>query len=177
MLRGAPSSVSLFDASLIRRIFATATRGEAAPTTRAAASHPGAATDLMLSERRASGVSESITTGTPTRPVSARKRDRRTVEPVAHTLLPSDDKRAPTTRHPRLPREEPDHLLDVDEAAAMLGIAPATLRNWAYQRRIRKVKLGGLRGPLRFRASDLRRYIHASVQAPIGARLTPGEVA
>jgi hypothetical protein len=61
-------------------------------------------------------------------------------------------------------------LLDVNEAAAMLCIAPATLRNWAYQRRIAKVKLGGPRGALRFRVSDLQRFIRASVQAPIGAR-------
>jgi hypothetical protein len=64
-------------------------------------------------------------------------------------------------------------LLNVNEAAAMLCIAPTTLRNWAYQRRIAKVKLGGPHGALRFRVSDLQRFIRAGVQAPIGAgRLT-----
>ncbi len=96
---------------------------------------------------------------------------------VAHPLLSSDGKRPPGSRRPPLTREESDYLLDVDEAAAMLSIKPSTLRNWAYQRRIPRVKLGGPRGPLRFRLGDLQRYIRASVQAPLGARLASREVA
>ncbi len=61
-------------------------------------------------------------------------------------------------------------MLTVDEAAAMLRVAPGTLRNWAYQRRIPKVKLGGRRGALRFRVGDVRRLIRAGVQGPIAER-------
>lgn len=96
---------------------------------------------------------------------------------VARPLLSSDGAHVRASQRPSLTREEPDHLLDVNEAAVMLGIAPATLRNWAYQRRLPKVKLGGSRGPLRFRVSDLQRFIRASVQAPLGARVTPREIA
>lgn len=49
----------------------------------------------------------------------------------------------------------PDRLLDVKEAAAMLGLRPATLYQWAYQRRLPVVKPSGPRGPLRFRLSTL----------------------
>ncbi len=90
---------------------------------------------------------------------------------VAHPLLSSESKRAPTKRRSPLAREEPEHLLDVNQAAAMLCIKPSTLRNWAYQRRIPRVKLGGPRGPLRFRRSDLERYIRAATQGPLGARV------
>jgi excisionase family DNA binding protein len=58
----------------------------------------------------------------------------------------------------------PERLLNVHEAAALLGIAPGTLYNWAYERRIPKVKLYGTRGALRFRASDVQRLIAASLQ-------------
>ena len=51
----------------------------------------------------------------------------------------------------------PERLLDVKEAAAMLAVKPATLYQWAYQRRIPVVKLFGPRGALRFRESDIRR--------------------
>jgi excisionase family DNA binding protein len=53
----------------------------------------------------------------------------------------------------------PDRLLKVDEAAAMLGLTPATLYQWAYERRIPVVKPNGPRGPLRFRLSTLQRLI------------------
>jgi excisionase family DNA binding protein len=53
----------------------------------------------------------------------------------------------------------PDRLLKVDEAAAMLGLKPATLYQWAYERRIPVVKPSGPRGPLRFRLSTLLRLI------------------
>ncbi len=50
-----------------------------------------------------------------------------------------------------------DRLLDVYEAAAMLGLkSPRTLYKWAYSGRIPSVKIGRL---LRFRRSDLERLI------------------
>jgi excisionase family DNA binding protein len=53
----------------------------------------------------------------------------------------------------------PDRLLDVHEAATMLGLKPATIYQWAYERRIPVVKPNGPRGPLRFRLSTLQRLI------------------
>jgi hypothetical protein len=41
----------------------------------------------------------------------------------------------------------------------MLGLKPATLYQWAYERRIPVVKPSGPRGPLRFRLSTLQRLI------------------
>jgi excisionase family DNA binding protein len=55
---------------------------------------------------------------------------------------------------------EPDRLLDVHEAAAMLGLKPATLYRWAYERRLPRVKLLG--GALRFRLSTLLKLIAES---------------
>ena len=55
--------------------------------------------------------------------------------------------------------EPPDRLLDVHEAAVVLGLKPATLYQWAYERRIPVVKPSGPRGPLRFRLSTLLRLI------------------
>lgn len=54
--------------------------------------------------------------------------------------------------------QSPDRLLDVHDAAVLLGVKPATLYQWAYQRRIPKVKLLG--HALRFRLSDLQRLIN-----------------
>lgn len=65
-----------------------------------------------------------------------------------------------------------DRLLDVHEAAAMLGLMPATLYQWAYKRRLPVVKLSGPRGPLRFRLSDLETLIATSLRP---ARSKPGE--
>jgi predicted DNA-binding transcriptional regulator AlpA len=53
----------------------------------------------------------------------------------------------------------PDRLLDVHEGATMLGLKPATLYQWAYERRIPVVKPSGPRGPLRFRLSTLLRLM------------------
>ena len=50
-----------------------------------------------------------------------------------------------------------DRLLDVKEAAAMLGLKPATLYQWAYERRIPVVKLFGR--ALRFRLSTIQKLI------------------
>jgi excisionase family DNA binding protein len=47
-----------------------------------------------------------------------------------------------------------DRLLDVREAASMLGLRPSTLYQWAYERRIPIVKLFGR--ALRFRLSTIR---------------------
>jgi excisionase family DNA binding protein len=58
----------------------------------------------------------------------------------------------------------PDRLLDVNEAAALLAVKPATLYQWAYQRRIPVVKLFGPRGALRFRLSDIERLVAGSVR-------------
>jgi excisionase family DNA binding protein len=58
----------------------------------------------------------------------------------------------------------PDRLVDVREAATMLAVKPATLYQWAYQRRIPVVKLFGPRGALRFRESDIRALIGSSLR-------------
>src|SRR5437899_7050121 len=51
----------------------------------------------------------------------------------------------------------PERLLDVQEAAELLGLkSPRTLYKWAYAGRIPSVKIGKL---LRFRRSDLERLI------------------
>jgi excisionase family DNA binding protein len=68
------------------------------------------------------------------------------------------------------PRPDPDRLLDVREAAAMLGVKPATLYQWAYQRRIPVVKLFGPRGALRFRRSDIEALIARSVRPALRSR-------
>jgi excisionase family DNA binding protein len=59
---------------------------------------------------------------------------------------------------PGAPRDAgrlPDRLLNVHEAAELLGLKPATLYQWAYERRIAVVKPSGPRGPLRFRLRTL----------------------
>ena len=52
-------------------------------------------------------------------------------------------------------RDLPDRLLDVDQAAELLGLKPSTLYAWAHQRKVPVVKPSGPRGPLRFRQSTL----------------------
>ena len=46
----------------------------------------------------------------------------------------------------------------------MLAVKPATLYQWAYQRRLPVVKLFGPRGALRFRESDIRALIGNSLR-------------
>ena len=53
-----------------------------------------------------------------------------------------------------------DRLLDVHDAAAMLGLSPKTLYEWAYERRVPVVKLFGR--ALRFRLSVIRKLIKDS---------------
>src|SRR5438477_584483 len=62
-------------------------------------------------------------------------------------------------KRPRRAHALPDRLLDVNEAAEMLGLAPATLYDWAYKRKIPVVKPSGPRGPLRFRLSAMLKLI------------------
>ena len=62
-----------------------------------------------------------------------------------------------------------DRLLDVHEAGAMLSLKPATLYQWAYERRIPVVKLSGPRGPLRFRLSDIQALVTRSVRPALRA--------
>lgn len=73
--------------------------------------------------------------------------------------------------HPESPRGAPlpDRLLDVHEAAALLGLAPATLYGWVYRRRLPVVKLSGPRGPVRFRASDIARLIERHTRPALRA--------
>ncbi len=68
-------------------------------------------------------------------------------------------------RTSRSTKAPPDRLLDVREAAAMLAVKPATLYQWAYQRRIPVVKLMGR--ALRFRLSDLHRLISEGERPPL----------
>ena len=59
-----------------------------------------------------------------------------------------------------------ERLLNVTEAAAMLGLKPSTLYQWAYERRIAYVKLGGA---LRFRLSAIEKLIAKSEVPPLRA--------
>jgi excisionase family DNA binding protein len=52
-----------------------------------------------------------------------------------------------------------DRLLDVNEAAEMLGLSPKTLYQWAHEQRLPVVKLGSA---LRFRVSVLQQLIRNS---------------
>ena len=73
----------------------------------------------------------------------------------------------------KTPDDVPDRLLDVHEAAALLGLKPSTLYQWAYQRRVPVVKLFGARGALRFRLSDIEKLIQDSLRPatrPLGSK-------
>lgn len=59
---------------------------------------------------------------------------------------------------------ESDRLLNVRDAASMLGLKPSTLYQWAYERRIAYVKIGGA---LRFRHSAIEKLIAASEVRPL----------
>jgi len=63
-----------------------------------------------------------------------------------------------------------ERLLDVTEAAAMLGVAPKTLYNWAHQRRIPRVKIFGR--ALRFRESAILKLIRDSEEPAIRSGVT-----
>ena len=61
-----------------------------------------------------------------------------------------------------------ERLLDVQEAATLLGLKPATLYQWAYRRRLPVVKLFGPRGALRFRLHDVQQLIQDSLRPAVG---------
>jgi excisionase family DNA binding protein len=61
---------------------------------------------------------------------------------------------------------ENDRLLNVRDAATMLGLKPSTLYQWAYERRIAHVKIGGA---LRFRRSAIEKLIATSEVPPFKA--------
>lgn len=76
---------------------------------------------------------------------------------------PSEMARPRRTARPAVETE--DRLLDVNEAAAMLGLSPKTLYQWAYERRLPVVKLFGR--ALRFRRSVILKLIKDSERASI----------
>jgi len=65
-----------------------------------------------------------------------------------------------------------ERLLDVREAAQLLGLKPATLYQWAYERRIPVVKLFGR--ALRFRLSTIEKLI-ADSERPALRRINEHE--
>lgn len=75
-----------------------------------------------------------------------------------------DRPREPAGRDEPQASEKLNRLLDVQEAARLLGLKPATLYQWAYKRRIPVVKLFGKRGALRFRLYDVLELINDSVR-------------
>jgi excisionase family DNA binding protein len=56
-------------------------------------------------------------------------------------------------------QSDSDRLLNVRDAATMLGLKSSTLYQWAYERRIAHVKIGGA---LRFRLSAIEKLIAQS---------------
>lgn len=65
-----------------------------------------------------------------------------------------------------------DRLLNVTEAAAMLGLKRSTLYQWAYERRIAHVKMGGA---LRFRLSAIEKLIAKSEVPALKSTTDPVE--
>jgi excisionase family DNA binding protein len=59
-----------------------------------------------------------------------------------------------------------ERLLDVNNAAEMLGLKASTLYQWAYERRLPVVKLGRA---LRFRLSDIQTLIAQSVRPALSS--------
>ena len=51
-----------------------------------------------------------------------------------------------------------ERLLDVKEAAALLGCSEAAIRKWVHQRRLPAVRVGRL---VRFRRQDLEAFVQA----------------
>lgn len=93
---------------------------EAASMGPAAASHTGAAMARIPSKRSGSGVTDTGTAYTPARRPSARKRERCTVAPVAHTLLPGKE----------CIRDPGDPYLPLRDLRAYSGISQRTLREY-----------------------------------------------
>lgn len=70
-----------------------------------------------------------------------------------------------------------DRLLDVAEAASLLGISPKTAYQWAAERRLPRVRLGtGEKAPVRFRLSSLIKLMEQleepALRAAWGTELT-----
>jgi len=59
-------------------------------------------------------------------------------------------------------------LLKYDEAAILLGIKEQTLRLWCSKRLIPFTRIG--KGSVRFRLSDLEKYLDARAVEPVAAR-------
>ena len=59
---------------------------------------------------------------------------------------------------------EKERLLNVREAAEILGLKPSTLYQWVYERRIAHVKLGSA---VRFRLSAIEKLIADSEVKPL----------
>jgi len=80
---------------------------------------------------------------------------------VTPAALAGRDAAPPGGTNAKRPRQSdlPDRLLDVNEAAALFGVAPATIYDWAYKRKLPVVKPSGPRGPLRFRLSLMLKQI------------------
>jgi excisionase family DNA binding protein len=55
----------------------------------------------------------------------------------------------------------------LEEASAMLAVAPRTLRKWATDRRVKSVKLGSR---LVFRISDLEQFLDEGLRTQEGVK-------
>src|SRR5262245_63480483 len=90
--------------------------------------------------------------------------------PRGHGAASREVRRSPAEKEesaaPRKGRDDEggERLLDVQQAARLLGLKPATLYQWAYKRRIPVVKLFGPRGALRFRLNDVQQLIKDSLR-------------
>lgn len=89
----------------------------------------------------------------------------------APRLLPARGATSADNPGPPRPKRDgmTDRLLDVREAASILGVKPSTLYQWAYQRRLPVVKLFGPRGALRFRLRDIEALIARSLRPALDA--------
>jgi excisionase family DNA binding protein len=58
--------------------------------------------------------------------------------------------------------QDPDRLMDVEEAAALLGMKPGTLYSWASKRRVPFRKVGAA---LRFHRGELLEWTKEQAQA------------
>lgn len=61
--------------------------------------------------------------------------------------------------------DDPDKLLDVTEAAALLGVKPGTLYSWASRGKVPRRKVGAL---LRFHRGELLNWTKEQASAEAG---------
>lgn len=66
--------------------------------------------------------------------------------------------------------QDPDRLMDVDEAAALLGMKPGTLYSWDSKRRVPFRKVGAA---LRFHRGELLEWTKEQAQGEGSARRAP----